>query len=429
MKKMLFKALGKTLFGAKYERLTRALIVELIVFWGLYTTQFTVQIAPFILYIMVSTSTAGVMWQALSSQDNTANLKNLFMLPFTARNFVFSYIVVLGVYTFFTKTAMLLAVVLALTQWNLGRLFGSVCCACNAILMTAAIYSILQDTNRKQYYKRNWCACGFWIGAMAAVMFLFGDKLYFGVLLVCNSVLAFLILWSADAYSFYKEENLLTQWHEIDSKMIFLYRYRKRSLQNICYLWRYLFRYLKAHRNYFWNTVILWGVACVLPSFLGALDGAFVFPIGFAILSLNTPLCILLSCDSALEQAVHVLPKQKWSFCVPYGLFIFLWNGIANSLFLCSWQIQIGGITGLTILAAIFFALQSAIFSVLLEWFYPIRGWKIESDLWHHPRKYLVPAGMLLLAGVVKTAPVVTIILLGIEAAVVKYGMIKLSCR
>ena len=60
-------------------------------------------------------------------------------------------------------------------------------------------------------------------------------------------------------------------------------------------------------------------------------------------------------------------------------------------------------------------------FSVLLEWFYPIRGWKIESDLWHHPRKYIVPAAMLLLAGVVGTVPAVIpalMILLAAEIAV-----------
>ena len=47
------------------------------------------------------------------------------------------------------------------------------------------------------------------------------------------------------------------------------------------------------------------------------------------------------------------------------------------------------------------FALLSASGSVLLEWYCPIREWKIESDLWHHPRKYIVPAVMLLLAGLV----------------------------
>ena len=43
------------------------------------------------------------------------------------------------------------------------------------------------------------------------------------------------------------------------------------------------------------------------------------------------------------------------------------------------------------------------ILSVILEWKHPIRGWKTESDLWHHPRKYLVPLIMLLIASFVGT--------------------------
>ena len=52
---------------------------------------------------------------------------------------------------------------------------------------------------------------------------------------------------------------------------------------------------------------------------------------------------------------------------------------------------------------AILLAVQSAILSVVLEWVRPIRNWKTESDLWHHPRKYLVPLVMLLLAAFVGT--------------------------
>ena len=42
--------------------------------------------------------------------------------------------------------------------------------------------------------------------------------------------------------------------------------------------------------------------------------------------------------------------------------------------------------------------IQSAVLSILLEWFHPICNWKIESDLWHHLRKYIVPLVMLLIA-------------------------------
>ena len=65
-----------------------------------------------------------------------------------------------------------------------------------------------------------------------------------------------------------------------------------------------------SHKNYLVNTAAMWGVACVLPVLLGQMEAHFVLLIGFAILSLNTPICILLSCDPALEQAVRFLPGQ-----------------------------------------------------------------------------------------------------------------------
>ena len=85
----------------------------------------------------------------------------------------------------------------------------------------------------------------------------------------------------------------------------------------------------------------------------------------------------------------------------PVSKIIFGCNLAADIVFLCSWQIQFGGIGLLHALTAAVFALLSATGSVFLEWYCPIRGWKIESDLWHHPRKYVVPAVMLLLAGLV----------------------------
>ena len=183
------------------------------------------------------------------------------------------------------------------------------------------------------------------------------------------------------------------------------------------WLWIYFVRYLGSRKNYLANTAILWCMACVFPFFIRQAASWSMIPLGFAILSLNTPICILLSCDRALERAVRFLPNQKKSFCIPYCAFIFLCNLSADGIFLCSLQIQLGGVTAQMIAVAIFFALQSAIFSVLLEWFCPIRDWKLESDLWHHPRKYLVPATMLLLAVAVGTMPMLQFLLLCLLAA------------
>lgn len=374
--RMMFKAFAKKLFGAKYEHLKKTLLVYLIVFWGLHIADFQIRIAPFILYLMVSTFTVGVMWQALSSEDNAANMENMFMLPFERRDFVFSYVSALGAYTLLTKTAGLFAVVLAVSSWNGLTVFGGILCAVNAILMTACVYS----------QKRYWGLGLLWGGAVITAIFLLWDAPAFLPMVIGNCLLTSLFLSGVDAYSFYLQAGK-----------------GNRAVKNTKHysVWRYLSRYLMAHKNYLINTAAMWGVACMLPTFLGQMESLFVMPIGFAILSLSTPICILLSCDPALEQAVRFLPGQKRAFCIPYCLFIFLCNVTADVIFLCSWQIQIGSVTGAMILAAVFFALQSAVGSVLLEWFCPIRGWKIESDLWHHPRKYVVPVVMLLTAGAI----------------------------
>lgn len=394
--KMIFNAFAKKLFGAKYERLARTISVYLLMFWGLHISGFQVRIAPFILYLMVSTFTAGVMWQALSSEDNAANMQNMVMLPFEGREFVFAYVAAMGIYTFLTKTAALLAVLLAVQVWDRTEISGSILCAVNAILMIAAIFSL----------KKYWHIGVFWIAAVLSAIFSGWNKPWFIPMILASSFLAFLLLQSVDGYAFCLQED--------KSKPAI----RGHKYHSVCI---YFFRYLESHKNYLVNTVVMWCAACALPLFSRRLDSLSVFPVGFAILSLNTPVCILLSCDHALEQAVRFLPGQKKNFCVPYCFFIFLCNIAADVIFLCSWQIQTGGITVRMIVAAVFFAMQSAVFSVLLEWFYPVRGWKIESDLWHHPRKYIVPVVMLLLAELVGILPeivFVLVIVLAVEITV-----------
>ena len=88
--KMMFDIFAKQLFGAKYERLLRTLLIYAIVFWSLNLSGLNVKIAPFILYLMVSTITAGIMWQALSSEGNAATMQHVYMLPFERRSLIFS---------------------------------------------------------------------------------------------------------------------------------------------------------------------------------------------------------------------------------------------------------------------------------------------------------------------------------------------------
>ena len=347
--KMIFKPFAKKLFGVKYERLKRTLFICLIVFWGFYIADLRVRIAPCGLYLTVSVFTAGVMLQSFSSADNADDLRNMLMLPFERWKFIISYVAALGAYALLTKTSVLLAAMLAVSGCGLPELLRSLLCAVSAVLMSA--------------------------GAA--------------------------LLRGADGYSFYHMgicQNGAGKNSHVPG------RHKRASM------WRYFFRYMKCHRNYWLNTGAMWCAACALPLFFRQMTDLSFVPVGFAILSMNTPVCILLSCDPALRRAVRFLPGQGKAFCAPYCLFIFFGNIAADMIFLISLLIQFPTQTGLPrpnvtaailmLVIALFFAATRAACSVLLEWFLPVRNWKIESDLWHHPRKYAVPAVMLLLAGI-----------------------------
>ena len=375
MMNLIFKAFAKKLFGAGYERLGHTVPVCLLMFAGLRAAKLRFAISPSVLYLTVSMFTAGMMWQALSSEDQSASMQNMLMLPFDRRKFILSYVTVLGIYTILTKTA-----VLAVSAWTYTEFWGTLLCMIHAVFLAACIYG----------QKRNRGLCMVWAAVMTGLLIFLREETLLFPAVAASSIFALGFLQGMDGYVFYAPEKGSI---------------RIRKSGGTCLVWRYLIRYLICHKNYLMNTAILWCAACVLPSFLGQIERWFVIPMGFAVLSLNTPLCILLSCDPALEQAVRFLPDGKKRFCIPYCLFLFLCNLASDGLYLGSFWLQKGGVTFGMIAAAVVFALQSAVLSVLLEWFYPLRGWKIESDLWHHPRKYAVPAVMLFLAGAVGTAP------------------------
>lgn len=392
--KRMTEIFARKLFGVKCEHLKKVLLIDMVVFWGLRTAGYRIAVSPFIIYFMVSAFSSGVMWRALMSEDNAANLKNLFMLPFEERTFVFSYVSVMGGYTLLTKTAGLLAVLLAVSAWSEAavrfRLVYAAVCAVNAVLVTACVFT---------WRKRRFPGI-LWGGVLTAAIFLLWNQAVFFPVMAASCLLAAGLLSGTSAYAFYHQDNA--------NKCLI-----KNSGQPS--IGRYLLRYLISHKNYMMNTLVLWGIACVLPVFfrqiyaqelaqdalqdLARTQGQFVLPVGFAILSVNTPIGILLSCDPALERAVRFLPGQGKRFCIPYILFIFLCNMTADLIFLGSSWFWLGGVPAAALMEAVLFALLAAAGSVLLEWFFPIRNWKIENDLWHHPRKYVVPAATLLLAG------------------------------
>ena len=376
----IIKALSKQFFGSKYESARKSLMAAVILFAAVYAAEFRVEIAPFILCLTSTFFTAGIMWQMLAGRRHMEIMQGMFMLPFDNRSFVFSYVLVLGAYTLITKTLLIWALFFAVASWSAGEIMLAVLCGCMACAVTAAGYRMCR--------KGLAALLVLWAAGILAVIVLVRQWAAVLPVSMASLAAAALYLAFADAYDFYSAAVAKrTVRHKGRAGSVFVY----------------LTRYLMANKSYLINTVGLCGIACFLPLLFGGFQGLDMFPIGLAILCLNTPICTLLSCDPDLEQAIRMLPGQAGRFCRKYCLFIFTVNSIVASIYLCSWQIVNSGLNFAHVGTLLMFALQSAILSVILEWKHPIRDWKTESDLWHHPRKYLVPLIMLLVAAFVGT--------------------------
>lgn len=334
----ILKALSKQLFGAKYEHIGRSLTACLILFFAVYMAGIKVAVAPGVLYLTAAAFSAGILWQALSSGRNADNFMGLFMLPFGNRTMAVSIVLAFTAYTLITKTFPVLALFFAVRRWNAAQIAVSLLCACSGCFMAAAAWYAMAKKKK---------------------------------------------LLPVDVYVFYRP---------VSAKLLI-----RRAGKNGSML-LYFLRYLLTNKNYLLNTAALCLIAAFLPALLGQFAGGRVMPLGFAVFCLNTPICILLSCDPDLERAVRALPGQAGRFCTQYCLFLFSVNMAVSCVYLISWQFWHGGVGCAEIIIAALFSLQSAVLSVLLEWLHPIHNWKTENDLWHHPRKYLVPLVMLLLA-------------------------------
>ena len=376
------EAFSKQFFGARYESIWKSLLMAGILFVAIYAAEFRVAIAPCILYLTSAFFPAGILWQALTGRRHMEILQGMLMLPFDNRGFVFSYVLVLGTHTLLTKTLPVWMLFFAAASWGAGEIALAVFCGCMACAVTAAGYRMCR--------KGHAALPILWAVGILAVILLVRQWAAVLAVAVLSFLAAALYLAFADAYDFCGVS--------IAKKAI---RHAGRTGSAFVYL----LRALLANKGYPVNAAGLCAMACFLPLLLGEFSERNLFPLGLAILCLNTPACTLLSCDPDSEQAIHALPGQAARFCLRYCLLIFVVNGIVDSIYLCSWQIARGGLGLGHVGMLLLFALQSAILSAILEWRHPIRGWKTESDLWHHPRKYLVPLAMLLVASVVGAWP------------------------
>lgn len=373
----LLKVFMKQFFGAKYEGLRKSIFIAAIIFFAIYTAEIRMTVAPSVLFLTATAFTAGVMWQALNASKNAEYLQGIMVQPFENKSLVASYVLSISLYTLVSKSLVVLVLFFAIGSWTPIQIGLALLCAVNSCLFMSVLYVAHTTWGR--------VLLAVWGCVVLGVVISPLGEMVTGGLLILSMLVCVCILLQVDGYLFYRP---------VSAKRVFMGFGKKGSI------FVYLCRYLLTNKTYLINTAGLCAIACFLPAVLKAFGEFNVLPMGLAIISLNTPLYILLSSDPDLEQAVRVLPGQGFSFCRKYWMFLVSIQMIICSVYLMSWQLQLGGVHVGTVITGVFFVAMSTFLSVCLEWFYPIRNWKLESDLYHHPRKYLVPMVMLLIAGI-----------------------------
>lgn len=165
----------------------------------------------------------------------------------------------------------------------------------------------------------------------------------------------------------------------------------------------YILRYLISNKRYIINTLMIWTFGVLFSLMVGHYLSSNFISFGFVLMCLNTPLGIILSSDKNLYQQIQALPRQTNKVFLPYASFLFVVNIVSCIILLISWQIMIGHFSSIMLLNALLFSISSSLLTVVLEMKFPLLDWKIESDLWHHPRKYIVPVIMMLVAIILST--------------------------
>lgn len=371
MRPLTGKALARAFFGPRRRGMGKGLLVPVLLFAAVRGAQITLP-GPVEAAALCTAFSAGAMVQTLGDRRHLEELEELFLLPMPDRWFALCYGTVLAAHTLFTRTLPLWALLAALCPGRPGELAAALVWSAAACWGCAAGYGLFR--------RGRWVPVLLW-GAGAAAVVLLGSLPVQLAGAAVSAGVAGVCLCRLGPWEFQRLAPARGP--------------RRRRSGGVL---GYLFRALSADRRSWLNTAGLWAGACLLPLALAPASGRELLPVSLALCGLNTPAATLFSRDPALAQALVVLPGGGRRFWRRYVGFLAGLYGAALVLCLGAWQLAWEAV-GLADLAVVpLLALQGALLAAALERWRPLRRWKTESDLWHHPRKYLVPLALLPLA-------------------------------
>lgn len=367
----MFKILSRKLFGKNFSKLFTSLLVSVIIYLSLSQIGYNISVTPQVLAFTNLCFSGTLMIQFLSSKNNAAYLKGFFAMPFNRKRFVMEYAAVMGLHVLFTKALLIYAMIFAFAEIRLLEimvLFSSFIFVCFSAMLTFA------------FFKKKKILSVLVVIIAVAMCFLLPENPLSATIYLEVSVVYALALFFVDPYNF-----MVTSRSKSKNKS-----HKKVKGGNLLVA-KYIFRYITSNKSYLINPAIMLAfVSFMVYQFIdmGFSDG---LVIGLALITFNTPLAIIVSSSKGLHKKLNSMPNKIKSFYLPYGVVIFTFNVIFSALLIIIASFLGSPISIKTFIAALIFPIQNAIGVVFLEHNYPILEWRVETDLWHNPRKYIIP--------------------------------------
>ena len=369
----MFKLLSRKLLGVKCKSGIKSLLISAVIGYSLSSIG-SISLSNKVLVLTVIFFTGTMVIQTLSSKENSKLLRGLFAMPCQEKRTLWEYAAAVGAYVIITKLSLVAALFAAFAKVTPLRV---------TLFMLGALYAVFGGMAAFGHFrKRPYISAAFVAGGIAMSFLLPSGTT--GVMIMAAADLA-----AAAVMSFTPLDNFRVR--ETSAKRKVTHRSGIRLL-----IPRYVGRYLLENKNYIVSSLITIAFSVFLAlnsQKLGLFMGC---GMGMALISVNSPMAVIVSSNRGLDRKLNALPAKTRSFFLPYGCVLFCFYMISFAVYLAAFCIA-GGHTGIrAFIIAPVFAAESAAFVAMLENRFTIRNWKSEPDLWHNPRKYILPVLLML---------------------------------
>ena len=374
----MYKLLSRKLLGERYRSVLKAVFAAFVMGMGLKETGFHVNMAQKVLVITILFMAGTITYQVLNSKDNARTLKGFFAMPCDEKKTLWEYAAVIGLYVLATKVIILAGLLYAFT--DLGVMDA-------VTIFVSFLYMLFSFMTSFALRKKFPAALLLFAGVGVAAAFLLPEGIITVAALGAAAVIAAVI------FSFMKIDDFRVS----EEKSIKSHRTGSRKITSPGLLIpKYIMRYLATNKSVFISTVfmIAFGVFFAINSEQAGVS--FGCGISLCLIVLSSPMATVVSSNRNLKQRLDSMPNKTASFFVPYAITLFFIYMVSYAIFFTAYFAIRGGIVTRAMFIAPLLAAQQAAGNAFLEDKFTLTKWKAEPDLWHHPRKYIIPAILLL---------------------------------